>query len=110
MVGVSDGEQGGLTFLLADTPKSGDDLGSHEAAECSAVVELGQSILAIYVVSSPIILEMAKILEHWRGYFRRGEDTPRRPRAQIPCGVARYAGHQMRVSGRMLRVSSSALS
>ena len=96
--------------MLADISKSGDDLGGHKAAECSVVVKLGQSILAIYVVSSPIILEMAKILEHWRGYFRRGEDTPRRPRAQIPCGVARYAGHQMRVSGRMLRVSSSALS
>ena len=47
VVGVSDGEQGGLTLVLADTPKSGDDLGGHKAAECSVVVELGQSILAI---------------------------------------------------------------
>ena len=64
MIGVGAGEQGRLALVLADVPKSGDDLGSHEAAEHSAVVELGQSILAIYVVSSPIVLEMAKILEH----------------------------------------------
>ncbi len=44
----------------------------NKAAERSAVVELGQSILAIYVVSSPIVLEMAKILRRWRGFGQPG--------------------------------------
>ena len=59
--------------MLADTPKSGDDLGGHEAAECSVVVELGQSVLAISVVSSTIVLQLAKISECWLRYLSVGD-------------------------------------
>ena len=74
VVGVSAGEQGCFPLVLADVPKRGDDLGDHEAAERSVVVELGQSILAISVVYSPSIFDLAKIFECWRGCLSAGED------------------------------------